>query len=121
MGRIDVLGEPIGVEERRIRCDVTTHVICRADEHEQLGIGPQTAGARRPDGDGALGRRRSGGPMGRMRAGHGQVDGGRGGQPLGSAHESIGFVGVVGAFGLTQQGRDTGQHLVVGHGAKLRK
>ena len=115
MGGVDVLGEAVGVDERRVRRHVAAHVVGRGDHREQLDIGPQPLGPRLADGDGALRRLLGRRAFRGMRAGHGQVDRGGGGQALRRRHERLGLVGVVGAFGLAQQGGDARQHLVVCH------
>ncbi len=117
MGGVDVLGEPVRVDERRVGRHVAFHIVGHADHHEQLHIGAQPLGAGLADGDGALHRHLRLGPLGRMRASQRQVDGGGGGQPLGGGHERLGLVPIVGALGLTQQCGDPRQHLVVRHTA----
>ena len=113
MAGVDVLGEPVGVDERRVRRDVTLHVVGGGDHHEQLDIGAQPPRARVADGDGALHRRLGLGALVRMRPRDGEVDRRRRGQPLRGGHEGFCLVRVVGALGLAQQRGDAGQHLVV--------
>ncbi len=54
---VDVLGEAVRVDERRVRRDVALHVVGVRDHREQLHVGAQPAAAGVADGDGALHRR----------------------------------------------------------------
>ena len=119
MAGVDVLGEPVGVDERRVRRDIAPDVVGGGDRGEQLHIGAQPATARLADGDRALGRSLGTGSGGRVRARDRKVDRRHRGQPLCRGHEGFGLVGVIGAFGLAQQCGDPGEHPVIGHGATL--
>ncbi|SLD60114.1 Uncharacterised protein [Mycobacteroides abscessus subsp. massiliense] len=56
-----------------------------------------------------------------MRPGHRQVDRRCGGEPLRRSHEGLGLVRVVGALGLTEQGGDPRELLVLCHEGQVRR
>ena len=119
MAGVDIFGEPIGVDERRVRRDIAANVVGGGDHREKLNVGAESSATRLSDGDGPLGGHLGRGARGRMGPRHREIYGRHCGQPLRGGHEGLGFVGVVGALGLAQQCGDPGEHPVIGHGATL--
>jgi hypothetical protein len=112
---LDVGLESVGDHVRRVAGEVAGQVVGAGDREKQLDVGAQRAFARWPDLDPFGNRRGASLTLGEMCAGHGEVDGRHGRQPLGGGHEGLGLVLVVGGLGLPQQRGQLGQVPVVGH------